>query len=192
MDLSHWHYFLAIEEDLLRLSRFIEFSKKNASTFSLENARILMAATQEVDVLLKRICKKHGKPGEKEPQYRKELSLEIPKLLTIEVSFLLGDIISCPYKAWASGKTPEWWTANNKIKHERHNHYEKASLSCVLDAVAGLFLANLYFYFPLEANELLFPRAKLIFSDEVSTVSRPTVFSVNPMILAVSAHYELP
>ena len=197
MNLAHWHYFLAIEEDLLRLSRFVEFSKKNSSTFSLENARILMAATQEVDVLLKQICTKYGvilsraKREENIANYRIQLGPKISPLSEIEVNFLISDITAQPYESWTK-KTPDWWDANNKIKHERHNNYEKASLSNVLDAVAGLFLANLYFYGPKDDSAFSLPRPKLIFSDKVSTLTRPTAFSVNPMIIAGSAHYVLP
>jgi hypothetical protein len=214
MDLSHWHYFLAIEDDLLRLSRFIEFSKKNSSTFSLENARILMAATQETDVLLKQICEKWcPKPNKKmyynEEYYRLNLASvpEMHKLPSLEVKFLLGDISSHPYSSWGLSprSTPIWWNANNSIKHERHKHYEKASLSCVLDAVAGLFIASIYFYFlprnrgefnpalfPTDSSYLVFPKPKMLYSKPLSTFSRPSLFSVDPLVLENCAFYEIP
>ncbi len=52
----HWNYFLSLEEDLHNLNRFVDFSEGNYSTFSLEMARILMAASAEVDVVLKQLC----------------------------------------------------------------------------------------------------------------------------------------
>lgn len=54
--LSHWNYFLAVEEDLHRLSRFVEFSADNFETHSLELARILFAASAEVDVVARQLC----------------------------------------------------------------------------------------------------------------------------------------
>ena len=39
---SHWNYFLSVEADLLELSRFIEFDKRNYKCFSVEMARLLI------------------------------------------------------------------------------------------------------------------------------------------------------
>jgi hypothetical protein len=43
----HWNVFLAIEDDVTTLSRFIEFDASNFYCFSLEIARILLAASSE-------------------------------------------------------------------------------------------------------------------------------------------------
>src|SRR5262245_292003 len=53
----HWNYFLAIEEDLVRLSRYVEFHPDNFGCYSIETARILLAAGAEVDVTCKRMCR---------------------------------------------------------------------------------------------------------------------------------------
>lgn len=53
----HWSYYLAFEQDLEKISRYIEFHESNYSTYSVELARILLAACSESDVLLKEICK---------------------------------------------------------------------------------------------------------------------------------------
>ena len=65
MQESHWNYFLAIEEDLENLSRYIELREDNFATYSIETAKILMAASQEVDVLFKAICRHHKAKAEK-------------------------------------------------------------------------------------------------------------------------------
>ncbi|MCD6673752.1 MAG: hypothetical protein LT106_12960 [Burkholderiaceae bacterium] len=54
---SHWNYFLSLEEDPDRLSRFVDFSHGNDSTFSLEIARLLLGASSEVDVVLQQLAK---------------------------------------------------------------------------------------------------------------------------------------
>ena len=43
MQESHWNYFLAIEEDLENLSRYIDLREDNFGTYSIETAKILMA-----------------------------------------------------------------------------------------------------------------------------------------------------
>jgi hypothetical protein len=66
----HWDYFLALEDDLAKLARYIHFSTDNLDTYSIEFARLLMASTQEIDVLFKQICAKHGDRSDKEAGYR--------------------------------------------------------------------------------------------------------------------------
>src|SRR4029453_3009547 len=47
VSLPHWNYFLAIENDIGRIGRYIELTRANFTTYSIETARLLMAATQE-------------------------------------------------------------------------------------------------------------------------------------------------
>ena len=48
----HWNYFLALENDLAKTSRYIEFHEDNLQVFSIELAYLLFAAAPEVDVIL--------------------------------------------------------------------------------------------------------------------------------------------
>jgi hypothetical protein len=50
----HWNYFLAIERDLETLARYVEFDPKNFTSFSIEIARLLLAAAAEVDIVCNR------------------------------------------------------------------------------------------------------------------------------------------
>src|SRR5687768_10881436 len=52
----HWNYFLALENDLAQVSRYIEFDKQNFKTYSIELAHLLLASASEVDVIAKGIC----------------------------------------------------------------------------------------------------------------------------------------
>jgi len=56
--LLHWNYFLALESDLERVSRYIEFDKANFKTYSIELAHLLLAASSEVDVVAKTLCQR--------------------------------------------------------------------------------------------------------------------------------------
>ena len=44
----HWNYYIALEQDLAKLSRYIEFAEGNFSTYSIELAHLLLAASSEV------------------------------------------------------------------------------------------------------------------------------------------------
>jgi len=52
--LAHWNYFLALEKDIEVLSRYVEFTQKNFTCYSLEILRILFSAASEVDVVAKK------------------------------------------------------------------------------------------------------------------------------------------
>jgi hypothetical protein len=54
-----------------------------------------------------------------------------------------------PWKSWADDKNPDWWTHYNKVKHERNEHFNKATLRNVLNVLAGLLAVN-YLYCRLE------------------------------------------
>jgi len=50
-----------------------------------------------------------------------------------------------PFKSWenqsATSSSPEWWKAYQKVKHNRLENENMATLECTVNAVAGLFLA---------------------------------------------------
>jgi len=54
----HWRYFLLLEEDLMVLARYIEFTKDNYDSYSVELGRILLSAGSEVDVVANKLAKK--------------------------------------------------------------------------------------------------------------------------------------
>jgi hypothetical protein len=185
MNLSHWQYLLAIEDDVIQLSRYVEFNIDNYSTYSIEIARILMTATQEIDVLLKQVCSKYGDGSNSEQGYRLFFSSQFPKISDIEVTTFIGELTLKPFDSWKINQTPAWWTANNKVKHHRHIHYQKASLESGLNAVAGLLIANLYFYLPLPSNEQLYPATKLLYPNDC-------IVSMSPTVLGLLPNYQLP
>ncbi len=164
----HWNYHLTLEDDLIELSRFIEFHEANFECFSLQISRILMAASAEVDVVCKQLCKKlnsKSKASSINP-YMKQITTEIPDISNFSVQIPRYGIKLKPWNDWAKLDVPEWWTANNKVKHHRHKEFQKGNLKNLLNAVSGLFVMVLYLY--KEAAELgeLIPQPKLLRVDE--------------------------
>ena len=162
---SHWNYFLAIERDLEVLSRYVEFDSRNFKCFSLEIARILLAAGAEVDVVCKLICRASdaGSTAATINAYRAELNTAIPEIATFEVLIPRFDLTLQPWEKWSGDSgVPLWWTAYNKIKHDRDSQYHQANLKNALNAVAGLFVVVLYLYRrDAQAGELL-PSPQLV------------------------------
>jgi hypothetical protein len=145
---QHWNYFLAFDADLSRLSRYIEFHTDNYNCFSLEIARVLLAAASEVDVVAKLLCRK-VKPDSKAENindYQQEILNAFPKFGQFEVLAERFGLSMHPWDEWANGRSPFWWRAYNEVKHQRDAHFQKANLKNMLNAVAGLFVACLYLY----------------------------------------------
>lgn len=144
----HWNYYLAIERDFENISRYIEFSKENNNTFSIELARIIMSASQEVDVIMKGICGLLGNPNtENINQYRAVIKEKLSDLINEMVFISRFGMSSKPWLKWNNESgNPLWWSANNKIKHARTSNFKKANLKNAFNALGALLIVNLYYY----------------------------------------------
>ena len=166
---GHWNYFLAIEEDLERLSRFVEFDKRNEECFSVEISRILLASAAEVDIVCKLICKKINPSSSAHniKQYRDEILAAFPSIPSRKVILVKYGIELKPWANWNDPNgIPDWWTAYNKIKHKRDTEYHRANLKNTLNAVSGLFIVVLYLYKEKAIEGELFPSPKLLHLQE--------------------------
>jgi hypothetical protein len=141
--LNHWRYFLSLEKEFCETLRYVEFDDNQQKVYSFEYARLLILICSELDVVFKIISEKFDNDAkvEKISQYYEILSKKYD--LNSEPVYI--DRFSKeikPFLEWRKNKPPTWWTAHNKIKHERHKSFEKASLINTLSAICGLYLAN--------------------------------------------------
>jgi len=155
--LFYYNYFLALEEDLERLSRFIEFNNDNLSTYSIELAHLLLAASSEVDVILKEIC--HLLDPSKEVKnindYRKLIKSELPqstfeRFLNQIVLIPRHNLDYVPWLNWGNNQNPCWWQSYNDVKHERNIYFSKANLQNVLNSIGGLLVVVFYYYWLID------------------------------------------
>lgn len=143
----HWDYYLALENDIEKLARYIEFDKSNFETHSIELAHLLLAASSEADVVMKEFCKylSPGFKGEKIDLYRDVIKEHFPAIINKSVNSHRYGLILEPWSNWSEDKNPDWWRSYNKVKHERSTSFSKANLKNVLNSMAGLFIVNVYF-----------------------------------------------
>lgn len=149
MSLPHWEYFLAIESDLEKCSRYVEFCSDNYYTYSLEFARIIMSSGSELDTVLKVLCK--ALDASKRPsnilKYYPILHAKYPKFTSFEILIPRFKIKINPWQGWTTSKSPNWWSNSfNKIKHERDKNFNEANLINAINATAGLLCVILYYY----------------------------------------------
>jgi hypothetical protein len=159
---SHWNYFLAVERDLDILSRYVDLDSDNFKCYSLEIGRILLSAAAEVDVVCKQLYQnKTGQSGGIET-HRKQITKRFPGLQSFDVEIPQFGLRLTPWENWQSSKVPGWWTAHNKVKHQRDSHYAQANLFNALNATAALFVAALYLYRDKSRSGELLPNPKLL------------------------------
>ena len=146
---SEWEYFLALENDLVKCSRFVEFSQQNFKTYSIEFVRILLASASEFDVICKQICKLIDPETDTKNimDYQVCIMSEYSYFAGIEIEIPRYNLSLKPFEAWYESKSsPVWWQASNLVKHERNNHFAKANLENTLLSVAGLLSGLLYLF----------------------------------------------
>ena len=145
----HWNYLLALDSDMALLSRYVEFNTANFNCYSIELARVLLAAASEVDVVCKQLCKKVNSTSSAVNinQYRDELRVAFPELHKFKVLLPRFGLTLCPWEQWNDpAGVPHWWTSYNKVKHQRHDEFHRANLENALNAFAGLFVILLHLY----------------------------------------------
>ncbi len=147
-NLLHWSYFLALEADMEKLSRYIEFTSDNYEVYSIELAHILLASSSEVDVVAKQLCSQLEPENNASniKEYRKILRKVLPELEQAKVTLPRYGLELEPWSNWSNNNTPNWWRSHNKVKHERHDYFTEANLKNTLNAMSGLFLIVLYYY----------------------------------------------
>jgi len=163
--LIHWNYFLTLDDDAAKFSRYVEFSGSNFATYSIELARILMAASSEVDAVAKLLCKKidSTKDAENILHYRAIIMGAFPRVATFDVLIQRFGLTFRPWQNWGSGRSPDWWQDYNLVKHERNINFSKANLSNALHSIAALYVLLLYYYKEEADNGLLYPNPSMYF-----------------------------
>lgn len=177
---SYWNYFLELEEQLIETKRYVDFGKSNNKTFSIEFLKLLQATCSEIDVVAK-IIAEWADPEFKSPDNKNiqkwgfVIQKTYPDVESIAVRFN-NDYTIVPWKNWAyekyldkNGKTryrlikgketPVWWTAYNKVKHERtsaygseQTNYARANLKNLIYAMAALYILETLFLSALARN----------------------------------------
>jgi hypothetical protein len=147
MTTPHWDYFLALDRDLDRLSRYIQFAEENLGVYSVELTKLLLSLGSEVEVVAKQLTFRHAPESKLRniDDYRAVIPSQFPNFRTFPVSVpRLGRSI-VPWESWPD-KNPQWWRSYNDVKHHRHDKFRDASLGNVLHASCGLFALLFYYY----------------------------------------------
>lgn len=153
-NLIHWNYYIALEQDLSKVSRFIEFADANFGAYSIELAHLLLASSSEVDVVLKALCniKNPAKNHKNISDYKETIMAELPDLVNETCFVPRFGLELTPWSNWNGENNPFWWCSYNDVKHQRDVHFNKANLKNTLNSMAALNIVVLYYYRELIAQ----------------------------------------
>lgn len=162
--LIHWNYFLGLEQDLISISRYVEFDEDNFSTFSTELLKLLFSASSEIDVVAKLLCHQINKESKASNigHYRATIMKAYPEFSSIDVHLTRYGLTLTPWDNWANKRKPKWWDAYNSVKHERNKYYSAANLKHSINALGGLYIILLYFYMNPAREGELYPSPELL------------------------------
>lgn len=153
--LNYWNYSELLNGDLGNTTRFVEPTKDNYNTYSLEYTRIILSACSEIEVICRLICEMvdngndYTSPNSsmKMKDISKTLLIRFPNIYKAKQNLLYKHEIVYPFKEWENGIQPlSWWNDYNNIKHYRHDYFSKSTLINAINSVAALMILNSYLY----------------------------------------------
>ena len=161
-----WPIYKQIENEFKELSLYIHIDKKQLNTYSIKISDLILRTVSEYENLAKELCKKnsikfldknkHSKKIVNFHEYIEKLDQKYEinrKVVTFsydnaEENFDTGRM---PFKKIEikignkNKNTWSWYQAYNLIKHDRIKNYRKANVLNLIDAMAALFLLNIYY-----------------------------------------------
>lgn len=191
---SYWSYYLELEEQLIQTKRFVDFDISNYKTFSIEYLKLLQAACSEIDVVAKIIAEKYDsnftKLDNKNIQKWGFVLQQHFNDIGEKTACFLNDFYVRPWENWKyeqyndkngrvryrladKTETPKWWTAYNKVKHERTSHYQsgktnycRANLENLISAMAALYILETLFLNEINKEANLHTQKSALFTLE--------------------------
>ena len=154
IDNSDWLLFLSLEKDFMATFDYVSMERCHYEVFSTIYLKIQLAACASVE----QVAKKHGELPLDTVESAKEIAKKLIKkehmlkekgksiIPLWEKKCVIPRFPGLEYTPWKALETemePPWWTEYNNSKH---SSVQRATLTNVLDCMAGLFCLNLAYY----------------------------------------------
>lgn len=162
-----WSQYISIEKEFSSTIPYVSLSEENYGVYSNEYAKLLLQIGSEIDIALKYYCKilENNFTGNTMTQYHDLLMREDKIFAKQEIQCQFEkNIIIRPWSNWLdSRKSPYWWNAYNKVKHERNEigvingekkqYFKFANLENTLHSLAALYHIWICSYYKLAVSE---------------------------------------
>lgn len=149
----YWENYLSIEEEFIRITKFVALDTINYATYSTAFLKLLLELGSEIDTLAKVLCSVAWNKAnvQKINEYGNCILQNAPEF---ERVFVVSETIKeIPWQDWGN-KSPDWWVAYNKVKHNRYEtgsiggktqeYFKFANLENVFKALMALYQLEIY------------------------------------------------
>lgn len=142
----HWRYYLVLEGELETALRYVEPHQDNATAYSLEFARQILATCAQFETVARLLCSDRFQQSPRGiQQILGQLNNIWPGLTGWRTRFWPQNVVVSPFADWTPTTMPAWWAAYNKLKHEPTQNLSFASLTSSIHSVAALGLTTLHY-----------------------------------------------
>ena len=143
--INYWRMYLVLEKELVEALDYVELNVNNFSTTSIVFSKLLLSIGAEIDNVFREYS---GLTGRSSIEFYYNFILnKHPAIVNQQVKVKDTTIDLKPYDGW-NGTQPSqslnFWQKYNELKHDRVLNAQNASLETVLNALAGLFIMELY------------------------------------------------
>lgn len=141
----YWRMYLALEKELVETLYYVELNTNNYSTTSMKFSKLLLSIGAEIDNVFRECT---GLTGRSDIEfYYNNITTKYSSIISQQVKIKDESIVIMPYDGWNGTKPSKslvFWDKYNELKHDRVLHSQNASLETVLNALAGLFIIEMY------------------------------------------------
>lgn len=159
MNNLYWNVYRSLEREILALAEVIHIDDNQINTYSMKIADLLMRTASEVESISKELYRINVGPESPTGKHlyfdsdcinflNKKWSLDKKKVFLSSPYFYLErkDFLEMtPLTDAGKKKTNPWLNAYQAVKHDRANCLKDGSIKNLLQAMAGLFILNVYY-----------------------------------------------
>lgn len=163
----YWSQYLSLEKEFKNTFHYLALDVKNEDSYSQAYAKLMLEIGSEVDVVFKEYCKAIDTSFKSSYKtvfrYKECIANCKPDFITQPVVIKNYNRILIPWQEWQTLDSPYWWTAYNKVKHERtsivaingvkQEGFRFANQKNTLLALAGLYQTMVYFFYKIAIDE---------------------------------------
>ena len=119
----YWKNYILLEKEFSETLEYITLDVDNYNVYSARYIKLLLQIGSEIDINAKLLCSQYNAQSRAENinHYRTEITGNEVDFCNTKVNIIQHCNLSSfmPWESWSQGNNPDWWTAYNKVKHER-------------------------------------------------------------------------
>lgn len=160
---SYWPVYKNFEEEIIQLTKYINFDDKQMNVYSMYIADLIMRIVVEIESLAKELYKANGGPdvfdnnGDTRDLY---FDTDCIKYLNSKWNICEREImVSCTRFNFVNNKiirplhnankrgtsSSKWNRAYQAVKHDRRNNLEKGNIENLILSLGALYILNIYY-----------------------------------------------